>query len=39
MLVQQKAIQAGMNSHIAKPISPEVILENLDKIFGGNGSC
>ena len=31
---RKKAIKAGMNGHIAKPISSEVILENLDKIFG-----
>ena len=31
---RKKAIKAGMNGHIAKPISSEVILENLDQIFG-----
>ena len=31
---REKAIRAGMNGHIAKPISTEVILEKLDQIFG-----
>lgn len=31
---RKKAIKAGMNGHIAKPISSDVILENLDQIFG-----
>ena len=31
---RKKAIKAGMNGHIAKPISKDVILENLDQIFG-----
>ena len=31
---RKKAIKAGMNGHIAKPISADVILENLDQIFG-----
>ena len=30
---RKKAIKAGMNGHIAKPISVDVILENLDQIF------
>ena len=31
---RKKAIKAGMNGHIVKPISSDVILENLDQIFG-----
>ena len=31
---RKKAIKAGMNGHIAKPISADAILENLEKIFG-----
>ena len=31
---REKAIRAGMNGHIAKPISAEVILEKLDQIMG-----
>ena len=31
---RKKAIKAGMNGHIAKPISSDIILENLDQIFG-----
>ena len=31
---RKKAVKAGMNGHIAKPISADVILENLDQIFG-----
>ena len=31
---RRKAIRAGMNGHIAKPISAKIILENLDQIFG-----
>ena len=31
---KQKAFAAGMNAHIAKPISIEVILHTLDQIFG-----
>ena len=31
---RKKAIRAGMNGHIAKPISAKIILENLDQIFG-----
>ena len=31
---RKKAIKAGMTGHIAKPISKDVILENLDQIFG-----
>ncbi len=30
---RQKAIKAGMNGHIAKPISINMILETMDKIF------
>ena len=30
---RKKAVKAGMNGHIAKPISVDVILENLDQIF------
>ena len=30
---RKKAVKAGMNGHIAKPISADVILENLDQIF------
>ena len=32
---RKKAVKAGMNGHIAKPISADVILENLDQIFEG----
>ena len=32
---RKKAIKAGMNGHIAKPISADAILENLDQIFEG----
>ena len=31
----QMAKNAGMNGHIAKPISAKIILENLDQIFEG----
>ena len=31
---RKKAIKAGMNGHIAKPINVDVILENLDRILG-----
>ena len=31
---RKRAIKAGMNGHIAKPISADVILESLDQIFG-----
>lgn len=31
---RKKAIKAGMNGHIAKPISANAILENLEQIFG-----
>ena len=31
---RKKAIKAGMNGHIAKPISADAILENLNQIFG-----
>ena len=31
---RKKAVKAGMNGHIAKPISADVILENLDRILG-----
>ena len=34
---RKKAIKAGMNGHIAKPIDVNVILQNLDRIFGQNG--
>lgn len=34
---RKKAIKAGMNGHIAKPIDLDVILQNLDRIFGNNG--
>lgn len=34
---RKKAIKAGMNGHIAKPINVDVILQNLDRIFGNNG--
>ena len=34
---RKKAIKAGMNGHIAKPIDVDVILQNLDRIFGNNG--
>lgn len=34
---RKKAIKAGMNGHIAKPIDVNVILQNLDRIFGKNG--
>ena len=30
---RKKAVKAGMNGHIAKPISADVILENLDQDF------
>ena len=29
---RKKAIKAGMNAHIAKPISVDIILENLEKM-------
>ena len=32
---RKKAVKAGMNGHIAKPISADVILENLNQIFEG----
>ena len=32
---RKKAVKAGMNGHIAKPISADVILENLEQIFEG----
>ena len=28
---RKKAIKAGMNAHIAKPISVDIILENLER--------
>lgn len=28
----KKAIKAGMNAHIAKPISVDIILENLERM-------
>ena len=31
---RKKAIKSGMNGHIVKPISSDVILENLNQIFG-----
>ena len=31
---KRKALAAGMNAHIAKPISIEVILHTLDEVFG-----
>ena len=31
---REKAIRAGMNGHIAKPINADVIMENMDQIFG-----
>ena len=34
---RKKAIKAVMNGHIAKPIDVNVILQNLDRIFGNNG--
>ena len=34
---RKKAIKAGMNGHIAKPIDVNVILQNVDSIFGQNG--
>ena len=34
---RKKAIKAGMNGHIAKPIDVNVILQNLERIFGKNG--
>lgn len=34
---RKKAIKAGMNGHIAKPIDVNVILRNLDRIFGQKG--
>lgn len=34
---RKKAIKAGMNGHIAKPIDVNVILQNLNRIFGQNG--
>ena len=33
---KKKAFQSGMNAHIAKPITIEVILHTLDQIFGEN---
>ena len=29
---RKKAIKAGMNAHIAKPISADIILENLERM-------
>ena len=29
---RKKAIKAGMNGHIAKPISADIILENLERM-------
>ena len=29
---RKKAIKAGMNAHIAKPISVDIILENLERM-------
>ena len=34
---RKKAIKAGMNGHIAKPIDVNVILQNLDRIFEKSG--
>ena len=34
---RKKAIKAGMNGHIAKPIDVNVILQNLDRFFEKNG--
>lgn len=34
---RKKAIKAGMNGHIAKPIDVNVILQNLDRIFEQKG--
>lgn len=34
---RKKAIKAGMNGHIARPIDVNVILQNLDRIFGQKG--
>jgi CheY-like chemotaxis protein len=31
---RQKAISAGMNAHIAKPISIEVLFETLKQVLG-----
>lgn len=31
---KQEALKSGMNSHIAKPINIEVLMEELDKILG-----
>ena len=31
---RDKALMAGMNGHISKPISLEVILQELDREFG-----
>ena len=29
---RKKAVKAGMNGHIAKPISVDIILENLERM-------
>ena len=31
---KKKAFQSGMNAHISKPITIEVILDTMDQIFG-----
>ena len=36
---KEKAFEAGMNGHIAKPISIDAVLEALDTIFIGNNKC
>ncbi len=35
---KQKAFKAGMNAHISKPISIDVILHTLDQIFDNHAS-
>ena len=36
---KEKAFEAGMNGHIAKPISIDAVLEALDTIFIDNNKC
>ncbi|MCO7108173.1 hypothetical protein NIA69_01910 [Gemmiger formicilis] len=33
---RQKALKAGMNAHIAKPIDVNILMRTLDKIFKQN---
>ena len=36
---KKKAFQSGMNAHISKPITIEVILDTMDQIFGERKGC